>query len=62
MTKNWTRSRTILLNSLTLAVSVLTVVSGSELVADYPKAAAAIVAALAAANIALRFITSRPIG
>ena len=62
MKKNWTRSRTILLNSLTLAVSVLTAVGGSELVADYPKAAAAIVAALAAANIALRFVTSTKIG
>ena len=57
MPKSWTKSKTIVLNGLTLAASLLTVVAGSELVADYPRAAAGIVAALAAVNIALRFVT-----
>ena len=57
MPKSWIKSKTIVLNGLTLAASLLTVVAGSELVADYPRAAAGIVAALAAVNIALRFVT-----
>ena len=57
MPKSWIKSKTIVLNGLTLAASLLTVVAGSELVADYPKATAGIVAALAAVNIALRFVT-----
>ena len=57
MPKSWTKSKTIILNGLTLAASLLTVVAGSELIADYPRAAAAIVAALAAINVALRFVT-----
>ena len=57
MPKSWIKSKTIILNGLTLAASLLTVVAGSELVADHPKAAAGIVAALAAVNVALRFVT-----
>ena len=37
------------------------VVAGSELVADYPRASAGIVAALAAINVALRFVTYLPV-
>ena len=61
MPKSWTKSKTIILNGLTLAASLLTVVAGSELIADYPRAAAAIVAALAAINVALRFVTHLPV-
>jgi hypothetical protein len=34
MPKSWIKSKTIILNGLTLAASLLTVVAGSELVAD----------------------------
>jgi hypothetical protein len=61
MPKSWTKSKTIILNGLTLAASLLTVVAGSELIADYPRAAAGIVAALAAINVALRFVTHLPV-
>ena len=61
MPKSWIKSKTIILNGLTLAASLLTVVAGSVLVADYPRAAAGIVAALAAVNVALRFVTYLPV-
>ena len=61
MPKSWIQSKTIILNGLTLAASLLTVVAGSELVADYPRAAAGIVAALAAVNVALRLVTYLPV-
>jgi hypothetical protein len=61
MPKSWLKSKTIIVNSLTLAASLLAVVGGSEVIADYPRAAAAIVAALAAINVALRFVTYLPV-
>ena len=60
--KSWAASKTIIVNSLSLAAGLLTVAAGSELVAQYPRAAAAIVSALAAVNIGLRFVTYLPIG
>jgi hypothetical protein len=60
--KSWFASKTIIVNALTLAASLLSVAGGSELIQQYPKVAAAIVAALAGINIALRFITSTAIG
>ena len=60
--KSWIKSKTVIINALSLAAGLLTVAGGSELVAQYPKAAAGVATALAAVNIALRFITSVPIG
>lgn len=60
--KSWFASKTIIVNALTLAASLLSVAGGSELIQQYPRASAAIVAALAAVNIGLRFITALPIG
>jgi len=60
--KAWFTSKTVILNTLTLAASILTVAAGSDLVAQYPKAAALIAAGLSAVNIALRFVTIMPIG
>lgn len=60
--KSWLKSKTIIVNSLTLAASVLTLLVGSELVQQNPKITAGIVAALAAVNVGLRIITSVPIG
>lgn len=59
--KNWYESRTVIVNALSLAVGLLTVLAGSELVTQYPKAAAFIGTALAGVNIALRFVTAAPI-
>lgn len=60
--KSWFASKTIIVNALTLAASLLTVASGSDLIQQHPKVAAGIVAALASVNIGLRFITALPIG
>jgi len=54
-------SKTLVINGLTLAASLLAVAQGSELIAEYPRTAAAIGATLAAVNIALRFVTSLPV-
>jgi hypothetical protein len=61
-TKPATRSKTVIINSLSLAAGLLTVAVGSDLVAQYPRTAALLGTALAGVNIALRFITSVPIG
>jgi len=55
--KDWFRSKTLIVNGLSLAVAVITAVAGSTLVQDYPQAAASCAAALAAINMALRFLT-----
>lgn len=60
--KTWFTSKTLIVNALTLAASLLTVAAGSDLVAQYPKSAAAIAALISVTNIALRFVTIMPIG
>ena len=60
--KSWLSSKTVIVNALSLAAGLLTVAAGSELVTQYPRAAAAIASGLAAVNIALRFVTFLPIG
>jgi hypothetical protein len=60
--KSWALSKTIIINSLSLAAGLLTVAAGSELVAQYPRAAALVGSSLAAVNIGLRFVTYMPIG
>jgi hypothetical protein len=59
--KSWTKSKTVIVNSLSLAAGLLATAAGSELVASYPKSAAMIGTALAAVNIALRFVTVEPL-
>lgn len=61
MPKSWIKSKTIIVNSLTLAASLLAVVGGSDVIAEYPRAVAGVAAALAAVNIALRFVTYLPV-
>lgn len=60
--KQWFTSKTLIVNALTLAASLLTVAAGSDLVAQYPRAAATIAALISGVNIALRFVTIMPIG
>jgi hypothetical protein len=60
--KSWWQSKTIWINAITAATATLTVLGGQQIVAENPKAAAAIVAVLGGLNIALRIITVLPIG
>lgn len=60
--KQWFTSKTLIVNALTLTASLLTVAAGSDLVAQYPRAAATIAALISGVNIALRFVTIMPIG
>ena len=64
--KRWYFSKTIWLNLLTWAVTSATalasVLGDANLIATYPRAAAFLTGLIAVLNIALRFITSVPIG
>jgi hypothetical protein len=59
--KSWTKSKTVIVNSLSLTAGLLATAVGSDLVAQYPKTAAVLGSALAAVNIALRFVTVEPL-
>jgi hypothetical protein len=52
-------SKTLWINGLTLAVSVLTAVAAPDVLP--PSVAPYLVAALAVANLVLRFLTTKPI-
>jgi hypothetical protein len=58
--KPWV-SKTVLVNSLTLIGSLVAVVSGSDLIQEYPQAIAVLGAVASAVNIGLRFLTSVPL-
>lgn len=60
--KSWWQSKTIWINAITAATATLTALGGQQIVQEYPKASAAIVAALGVLNVALRIITVLPIG
>jgi hypothetical protein len=59
--KPFWQSKTILVNSLTLAASVIALVAGSDLIADHPGLTAALGVVLGGVNLVLRFVTSKPI-
>lgn len=61
MSKSLWQSKTFWVNAITAIVGVLTVLSGSDLVADYPQTIAALVAAQGILNILLRIITDTSI-
>lgn len=54
-------SKTVAVNVLTLIVAAAAAVAGTDVIAEYPQAAAAITAVVAGLNIVIRFLTSRPI-
>ena len=54
MTKKWYKSRTMLVNMLTLAAGILAVFQGTDWIMANPQMAAMIVAAIAAVNVYLR--------
>lgn len=56
-TKSLFASKTFWVNFLTTAIAMLALLGGQEWIADYPKATAAIGAALGLLNIVLRVIT-----
>jgi len=62
MSKEWWKSKTILLNIVSAGIAVVTAAAGTEIVSQHPQAAAITAATLAGLNIALRFITVLPIG
>ena len=55
--KNWWRSKTVILNALTLIAGVIAFTAGSQWVTDSSSILAAVVALQGAVNIALRFVT-----
>ena len=55
------QSRTIWVNGLTLLAGVLSLLSGSHLVATNPALVSAFVTGAAVVNVALRFVTDQPI-
>ena len=55
------QSKTLWVNGLTLAAGCLTLATGSDLIAAYPRLAAGAVIALSAINYALRLVTVQPV-
>lgn len=62
MSKPWFQSKTIWVNALTAGIATLTALQGQAIIADYPRASAAVVAGIAALNVGLRIITFLPLG
>lgn len=60
-TKKPLQSKTIWANGIMLLVSILAVVAGSDLIAEYPIVVAGIAGAVSVLNITLRFLTGKPL-
>ena len=60
--KPWWESRVIWLNAVTLVVSVLTALLGTQLVQDHPTVMSWMAASVAVANVVLRCLTTTEIG
>lgn len=55
------KSKTIWVNCITIAVGIATYLGGSEIIAAYPVAVSVIAVVVGGLNVALRFLTSKPI-
>lgn len=55
------KSKTIIVNSLTVIVGTLGYWAGNEVIAQHPEAVAALVAATGALNVILRLVTTLPV-
>jgi len=61
MSKSIFKSKTVWANVITLVAGITALVSGSDLIADYPQAVAVLVAAQGGLNVLLRLFTTQPI-
>ncbi|MEE9548682.1 MAG: hypothetical protein V3V68_04940 [Nitrosomonadaceae bacterium] len=59
--KKWYKSRTMMVNMLTLAIGMVGVVEGTDWIMANPTASAAVVSIMGALNIYLRLNTSKAI-
>lgn len=59
--KNWWKSKTMLVNLLTLGVGVMAVFTGSEWIMQNPQVAAMLLATSGTLNMLLRLMTSEAI-
>ena len=55
------KSKTIIVNVLTVAVGVLGYLAGNEVISQNPEAVAALISAVGVVNVALRFVTVLPL-
>ncbi len=61
LVKKLMKSKTIVVNGLTVVVGVLGYLQGHEVIAAYPGVVAGLVAAIGVLNVALRFVTTIPV-
>jgi len=59
--KRWFASKTIWSNLVTLGIGVAGYLQGHELIAEHPEIVAGFTVVIAALNLALRFVTTKPI-
>lgn len=62
MFKKWYESKTVWVNVLTLVAGMVGYLAGHDLIADHASAVAVLVAIQGGVNVALRFVTAKPIG
>lgn len=55
------KSKTVIVNVMLVAVSALAAVQGHEVMAEYPEVVAVVGAIIGAVNVALRFLTTKPV-
>jgi len=55
------KSKTVIVNSLTVAVGVLGYLAGHDVIAQNPEIVAALISAVGVLNVALRFVTVLPL-